>query len=415
MRKQRLRPIVLAGGSGKRLWPLSTKERPKQFIPFFGEYSLFDLTLQRLNKASLFTKPIIVTSENYLGYVKDSITRTGIEPEKIILEPFSKNTFPAISLAVMIALLKNEEENFIVTPSDHYISRNKEFHSSCILTRDNLKNEGLNLLGVKPNNASSEFGYITASSSSNEINKVHDFIEKPDHKKAKEIFNRKDVLWNAGIFIFKGSWFIESSKEIDKQIFDEIDSLRPAKYPSSLHFLPNKSKFSKISDLSFDTAFVEKNKTNYVTILDAGWSDLGSWIALSNLQRDLSNEMTLFPDNSAYYREERPWGYFETLMETDTSKVKLLSVLPNHRLSLQKHQHRSETWYVIRGEAKVTKGNERFSMLSGDSIIIGQNEEHRLENLSNETLEIIEIQTGTYFGEDDIIRIKDSYGRADLH
>ncbi len=124
--------------------------------------------------------------------------------------------------------------------------------------------------------------------------------------------------------------------------------------------------------------------------------------------------MKLFPD-STYYREEKPWGYFETLMETETSKVKLLCVLPNQKLSLQKHKYRSETWYVIRGEAKVTKGQERFSMLSGDSIIIRQNEEHRLENLSNENLEIIEIQTGTYFGEDDIIRIKDSYGRADLH
>ena len=125
MRQQKLRPIVLAGGSGKRLWPLSTKERPKQFISFFGEYSLFDLTLQRLNKASLFKNPIIVTSEEYLSYVEDSITRTGIEPEKIILEPFSKNTFPAISLAVITALLKEKDENFIATPSDQYISKNK--------------------------------------------------------------------------------------------------------------------------------------------------------------------------------------------------------------------------------------------------------------------------------------------------
>mgnify|MGYP001253330717 FL=1 len=414
MRKQKLRPIVLAGGSGKRLWPLSTKERPKQFIPFFGEYSLFDLTLQRLNKASLFKNPIIVTSEEYLSYVEDSITRTGIEPEKIILEPFSKNTFPAISLAVITALLKEKDENFIATPSDQYISKNKEFHKSCVIARNNLNNGGLTLFGVNPDNASSEFGYIAANSLNEDINEVHEFIEKPDNMKAKEMFNRKDVLWNAGIFTFKGSWFVEACKEVDKKIFDEIVGLRPTKYPSSLLFLPNKKKFNKISDLPFDKAFVEKNKTNYVTILDAGWSDLGSWIALSNLQRDLSAEMTLFPD-STHYREERPWGYFETLMETDTSKVKLLCVLPNHRLSLQKHKYRSETWYVIRGEAKVTKGNERFSMLSGDSVIIGQNEEHRLENLSNETLEIIEIQTGTYFGEDDIIRIKDSYGRTDLH
>ncbi len=415
MRKEKLRPIVLAGGSGKRLWPLSTKEKPKQFIPFFGGYSLFDLTLQRLNKANLYKNPIIVTSEDYLDYIEDSITRTGIEPEKIILEPYSKNTFPAISIAVMIAMLKNEEENFIVTPSDHYIYRNKEFHKSCIIARDNLAKEGLTLLGVQPENASSEFGYIKATNLDEKINSVDEFIEKPDIEKAKEIFDQKNILWNAGIFIFRGLWFKKTCMDINTKNFDAISALIPDKYPNSPHFSPDRNKFRKISELQFDKGFVEKIRPNYVTILDAGWSDLGSWMALSNLQKDLTHEMTLFPDSSVYYREERPWGYFETLMETKSSKVKLLSVLPNHKLSLQKHQYRSETWYVVRGEAKVTKGNERFSLLSGDSIIIRQNEEHRLENTSNETLEIIEIQTGTYFGEDDIIRIKDSYGRADLH
>ena len=132
------------------------------------------------------------------------------------------------------------------------------------------------------------------------------------------------------------------------------------------------------------------------------------------MQKDSKADFTLFPENS-FKREERPWGFFEVLMETDSAKVKLISVSAGHKLSLQKHKYRSETWYVVRGEAKVTKDNERFTMTNGDSVIIKQNEEHRLENTSNEPLEIIEIQTGTYFGEDDIIRLKDSYGRADLH
>ena len=391
MSKNKFRPIVLAGGSGKRLWPLSTKEKPKQFIPFFGEYSLFDLTLQRLNKASLFKKPLIVTSESYLEYVEDSITRTGVEPEKVILEPCSKNTFPAISLAVMTSLLKDKDEIFLATPSDHYISRNREFHHSCELAKSHLKNDSLILFGIKPDNASSEYGYIKASKLTNEVNEVDSFIEKPDGKKAKELFTKKDVLWNSGIFIFKGSWLIESCKKEGIKIIDEIDQLTPAKYPNSIYFYPNRRKFKKLTDSSFDKAFLEINKKTFVTIMDGGWSDLGSWIALSELQRDLSSEMTLFPDR-AFSREDRPWGYFENLMETETSKVKLLSVKPNHKLSLQKHKYRSETWYVIRGEAKVTKGNEKFSLLSGDSVIIDQNEEHRLENLTNETLEIIEIQ-----------------------
>ena len=411
MSTEKLRPIVLAGGSGKRLWPLSTEERPKQFIPFFGEYSLFDLTLQRINKASLFKRPIIVTSESHLAYIEDSITRTGVEPEKIILEPSSKNTFPAISLAVMISLLKNSNENFLVTPSDHYISRNKEFHNSCKLIRNQLQYDGLILFGVKPENPSTELGYITVNRKSEEINSVESFIEKPDSKKAKEMFAESNVLWNSGIFTFRGSWFIEACKKIDRKAFDEINDLKPTEYPAPLHFFPDKDKFEKISNLQFDKAFVEKNQTNYVAILDSGWSDLGSWISLRSLQRDLKNEMTLFPEGS-YIREEKPWGYFETLMETEASKVKLLCVYSKQKLSLQKHKHRSETWYVIRGEAKVTKGDERFSLLSGDSVIIRQNEEHRLENLSKEPLEIIEIQTGTYFGEDDIIRLEDVYGRT---
>jgi len=412
--KKKLRPIVLAGGSGKRLWPLSTKEKPKQFISLFGRYSLFDLTLQRLNKGSLFKKPIIVTSEDYLEYVEDSIIRTGVEPEKIILEPFPRNTFPAISLAVMTASLKQKDEDFIVTPSDHYISKNKEFHDSCEIAKKSIEGEGLILFGVRPENASPEFGYITAKSLEEDINRVNNFVEKPDNQKAKKMIAKKNVLWNSGMFIFRGSWFIEASERIDNKLFQEINKVKPDKYPKSLIFSPKKDEFRHITDAPFDKAFVEKNNNNYVAIIDAGWSDLGSWISLSALKRDLKNEMTLFPD-SGQIREERPWGYYEILMETESSKVKLISVSPDQKLSLQKHKYRTETWYVIRGEAKVTKGDERFSMLSGDSVIIRQNEEHRLENLSSDPLEIIEIQTGTYFGEDDIIRIKDSYGRADLH
>tara|TARA_Y100000746_G_scaffold190174_1_gene169918 strand:+ start:694 stop:1938 length:1245 start_codon:yes stop_codon:yes gene_type:complete len=411
---KKLRPIVLAGGTGKRLWPLSTKDKPKQFIPLFGEYSLFDLTLQRLNQDAIFKRPIIVTSRDYLGYVEDSITRTGVEPEKIILEPASKNTFPAISLAVMTALLKNKDERFLITPSDHYISKNKEFHNTCKIARDNFEYEGLILFGVKPENASPEYGYITATYLGESVSKVESFIEKPDSEKAKELITKPNVLWNAGMFSFDGSWFLKSCKKIDKAALKEIEYLKPKEYPESLYIFPDEDKFTKISSSPFDKIFVENNTTNYVIQLKAGWSDLGSWYSLSSLHKNLKNEMTLFPDDS-FSREERPWGFFENLMETRTSKVKLLCVFPDQKLSLQRHKYRSETWYVIEGEAKVTKSNERFTLLSGDSIAIEKNEEHRLENLSDKPLEIIEIQTGTYFGEDDIIRIKDSYGRADIH
>ena len=414
MAKRKLRPIVLAGGSGKRLWPLSTKEKPKQFISLFGDLSLFDLSLQRLNNRSLFKKPIIVTSVDYLEFVEDAIIRTGIEPEKIILEPFSRNTFPAISLAVMISMLKDKEESFLVTPSDHYISKNKEFYAACKLAKENAEKEGLTLFGVKPNRGSTEFGYIKAKNLDKEINEVEKFIEKPNSLVVKKILNKPNVLWNAGVFTFKGSWFLKTCKEINKEIIEDIEAIKPKCYPSSLYFYPSKKKFKELPNYPFDKIFVEKNNINQVIPLNAGWSDLGSWVSLAELQKDPENKFTLFSENSIK-TEIRPWGFFEVLMETDSSKVKLISVSAGKKLSLQKHKYRSETWYVVRGKAKVTKGNERFTMLNGDSVIINKNEEHRLENASKEPLEIIEIQTGTYFGEDDIIRLKDSYGRADLH
>ena len=404
----------MAGGSGKRLWPLSTKERPKQFISFFGEYSLFDLTLQRLNKASLFKNPIIVTSEEYLSYVEDSIIRTGIEPEKIILEPFSKNTFPAISLAVMTALLKNKDENFIATPSDQYISKNKEFHKSCVIARNNLDKNGLILMGIAPQYPSKDYGYISTNLQETKIKSVQDFIEKPDLKESKKLIKDPNVYWNSGIFIFNGSWYISNLNKINSQALEEILEVVKEGITKSNFFYPNSNLFNKLKKLSFDKVFVENNKLSFMVELKAGWSDLGSWSTLGAMQRDPGSAMTLYSEGS-YDKAEKPWGYFETLMETDASKVKLLYVLPGERLSLQKHQHRRETWYVIHGTAKVTKDKERFTMQTGDSVIIEKNQLHRLENSGDIPLQIIEVQTGSYFGEDDIIRLEDSYGRVDIH
>jgi mannose-1-phosphate guanylyltransferase/mannose-6-phosphate isomerase len=411
---KKLRPILLAGGVGSRLWPLSTEDRPKQFIPIFKEFSLFDLTLQRLNKGHLFKKPIIVTSERYLEQVNESLLRTGIEAERIILEPESKNTFPAITMAIILALQKDKSENFIVTPSDHYISINKNFHDCCLLARNNLDKDGLILMGIAPQHPSKDYGYISTNLQNTKIKSVQNFIEKPDLEKSKKLIKNPNVYWNAGIFIFNGSWYISNLNKINSQALREISKVVKEGTTKSNFFYPDINLFNKLRKLSFDKVFVEKNKLSFMVELNAGWSDLGSWSALGALQRDPSSPMTLYSKGS-YDRAEKPWGYFETLMETNTSKVKLLHVLPGERLSLQKHEHRSETWYVIDGVAKVTKDEERFTMETGDSVIIEKNQLHRLENSGDIPLHIIEVQTGSYFGEDDIIRLEDSYGRVDLH
>jgi len=414
MNSKKFRPIILAGGSGKRLWPLSTKQRPKQFISLFGDLSLFDLTLQRINNRDLFTKPIIVTSEEYLSLVEESLSKTGLEVERIILEPESKNTFSALALPVLASIKQNKEERFMVLPSDHYIPLNKSFYETCTNIKNLFKREALTLLGVLPDNPSIEYGYISIKPSNEELKYVKSFIEKPKLDKAKQLLKQPDTLWNSGIFCFDGKWLSSSVKAKEPDMYSLMLELLPDSELSQIYFYPDKEKFSKLKDISFDKAIVESNEHNYVAILDAGWTDLGSWHSLSSLQKKPEHGLTLYAEGD-YPRTEKPWGYFEVLFETEFSKVKILSVDAGQMLSMQMHEHRSETWYITQGIATVTKGDTTFELYAGESVVIDQKEKHRLQNFGNEILEIIEIQSGTYFGEDDIVRFEDMYGRKDFH
>ena len=414
MSSKKFRPIILAGGSGKRLWPLSTKERPKQFIPFFGDFTLFDLTLQRINNRDIFKKPIIVTSEEYLSLVEESLSKTGLDVEKIFLEPEPKNTFSASVLPVMDALKRNEKERYMVMPSDHYIPFNKSFYETCTIIKNQFRKKALILLGVAPDNPSTEYGYISVDTSNEEIKRVKSFIEKPGLEKAKLLIKQPDTLWNAGMFFFDGKWLSDSIQIKKLETYSLMHDLLPTSELSQIYFYPDKNIFSKLPNISFDKAFVESNEQNLVATLEAGWTDLGSWHSLSNLQKEPEHGLTLYSEED-YSRTEKPWGYFEVLLESESSKVKILSVNPGQMLSLQMHEHRSETWYVTQGIATVTKGNTTFNLQPGESVEIDQKERHRVQNSGNEVLEIIEIQTGTYFGEDDIIRFEDIYGRKDFH
>mgnify|MGYP001175707380 FL=1 len=414
MSSKKFRPIILAGGSGKRLWPLSTKKRPKQFISLFGDLSLFDLTLQRINNREIFKKPIIVTSNEYLTYVEESLAKTGVEVSKIFLEPESKNTFPALTIPAFASLKKKLNERFMVFPSDHYIPYNKSFYATCSTIKNQFISEGLTMLGVKPDTPSTEYGYISVKTSNNEVKKVISFIEKPSLKKAQLLLKQPNTLWNSGIFCFEGNWICNSIQDKHIDLYDQILDLLPSSELNQKYFYFDKHKFSELQNISFDKAFVELNADNYIVNLDAGWTDLGSWHSLSNLQKKPEHGLTLYTDGN-FARTNKPWGYFEVLIETENSKVKILSINPNQKLSLQKHEHRSETWYVTQGVATVTKGEEIMELYSGESVVIEKREKHRIENLNDDVLEIIEIQAGTYFGEDDIVRLEDIYGRKDLH
>ena len=414
MSSYKFRPIILAGGSGKRLWPLSTKKRPKQFISLFGDLSLFDLTLQRINNRDLFKKPIIVTSEEYLPLVEDSLSKTGLEVERVILEPESKNTFSALALPVLALMKQKTEERYMVLPSDHYISFNKSFYEACTNIKNLFKKDALTLLGVLPDNPSTEYGYISIKPSNDELKSVKSFIEKPAIDKAKQLVKQPNTFWNSGIFCFEGKWLDESIKTHKPEMYSLLLDLLPAPEDDQIYFYPDKDKFSKLTDISFDKAIVESNPHNYLVTLDAGWTDLGSWHSLSNLQKQPEHGLTLYTDGD-YPRTEKPWGYFEILFETEFSKVKILSVDPGQMLSMQMHEHRSETWYVTQGIATVTKEDLKLELYPGESVVIDKKEKHRVQNFGSEVLEIIEIQTGTYFGEDDIVRFEDMYGRKDFH
>ena len=414
MSSEKFRPVILAGGSGKRLWPLSTKKRPKQFIPLFGDLSLFDLTLQRVNNRDIFKKPIIVTSEEYLKLVEESLSKTGLDVEMVFLEPESKNTFPACVLPVIASTIKQKFEKYMVMPSDHYIPFNKSFYETSSNIQNLFKKDALILLGVKPNSPSTEYGYISTIPASNILKKVKSFIEKPALEKAKLLIKQPDTLWNSGIFCFDGKWLSESIKEKNPDFYSLMLGLLSAEELNQLYFYPDKEKFSQLENISFDKAFVESNIENYVAKLDAGWTDLGSWHSLSNLQKKPEHGLTLY-EEGIYPRTEKPWGYFEILLETEFSKVKILSINSNQMLSLQMHEYRSETWYITQGIATVTLDDKIFELHPGESIVIDKKEKHRVQNFGNEILEIIEIQTGTYFGEDDIVRFEDMYGRKDFH
>tara|TARA_B100000212_G_scaffold209241_1_gene157966 strand:+ start:4218 stop:5462 length:1245 start_codon:yes stop_codon:yes gene_type:complete len=414
MSSKEFRPIILAGGAGKRLWPLSTKERPKQFIPLFRDLTLFDLTLQRINNRDIFKKPIIVTSEEYLSLVEESLSKTGLEVEKIFLEPESKNTFSATVLPVLAALKLNQEERYIVMPSDHYIPFNKSFYKTCTTIKNQYRKKALTLLGVVPDNPSTEYGYISVSPSNDEVKSVKSFIEKPRFEEAKLLIRQPNTLWNSGMFFFEGKWLNESIKTKYPDIYPLLQELVATSEINEIYFYLDKYKFTKLPNTSFDKAFVESNQKTFVATLEAGWTDLGSWHALSNLQKKPEHGLTLYAEGD-YLRTEKPWGYFEVLFETEFSKVKILSVDPDQMLSMQMHQFRAETWHVTQGIATVTKGDTTFNLYPGESVAIDKKEKHRVQNSGREILEIIEIQTGTYFGEDDIVRFEDIYGRKDFH
>jgi len=399
----KIKPVILCGGGGTRLWPESKKNIAKQFIDF-GGWTLLQKTLQRI-KSPLLDYPIISTNLSYLKLVRKYLKKNKIKKYKIILEPFKKNTAAAI---LSSALLQEVifDQPMIFFPADHLIENNNQFNKSINLNKKYLSKDNIFIFGIKPNSPSSEYGYFLTEKISNNINKVVKFIEKPNTSYAKKIIKKKGC-WNSGILLARKDSIINNFiKYQSKTLKLCIDAVHKSKVSNNVYYLEKKS-FKKIRDESFDYAILEKSKNINAIKLNIPWSDLGSWKEIANIFK--KNKSKYYKKTNVFYR---PWGKYTNLYSGKGFLVKELVVNSKSSISLQKHKHRSEYWTVTSGKPKITINKRKFFKNVNETIFIPRGAKHRIENLFKKPVKIMEIQTGPILKETDIVRYKDIYGRA---
>jgi mannose-1-phosphate guanylyltransferase len=463
-------PVILSGGSGTRLWPLSRAHLPKQFINLIGDKSSFQNTILRLPKDT--TSPLIICNKDHRFIAAEQLRQISISPKGILLEPVGRNTAPAIALAALQLIKNNKDPVLLVLPSDHIIQDEDSFHKSIYHAKTLAEERNLVTFGIIPNKAETEYGYIKFDNVKKAKHfKIESFKEKPSQKNAKKFLDAGNFFWNSGMFMFKASTYLEELEKYAPDIFS-ICKKSLLNERKDLDFIRiNNHDFSNCPSLSIDYAIMEHTKKGLVVPLDSDWSDIGSWEALMNVKDkdkngnvikgdvildDVKNTYAFssnrlisatgvsdlivvdtqdallissrkkskniknivntlkekFRTEVEYHRKVyRPWGYYDSIDVGVGFQVKRIMVNPGAKLSLQKHLHRSEHWVIIKGIAKITCGKNTFILEKNQSTYIPQGETHRLENKQTCPLEIIEIQTGSYLGEDDIIRFEDHYDR----
>ena len=399
----KIKPVILCGGAGTRLWSEKKKYTPKQFIDF-GNWTLLGKTLDRV-KSSIFDTPIISTNKKYLNYVKQHLKKHHINKYKIILEPAKRNTAPAILSAALIRDIQNEQPLMIFS-ADHLIENVSTFNKEISKNKKFLTNQNIFIFGIKPTSPSSEYGYLLTKKINSNINKVTKFIEKPKEAKAKKIIKQKGY-WNSGMFFLRKDSIINNFKKYQPIIYKNcLISVQKAKFKENTYYL-NKPSFIKATAKSFDYAILEKTKLINAIKLDIPWSDLGSWKEI----------LKMFNNNKKKYYEKKnffnkPWGSYVNLFKGKDFLIKELLIKPKGILSLQKHHHRAEHWLITQGNPKITLNNKYFIKTPGEHIFIPLNAIHRIENPFKKTVKIIEAQVGSILKETDIVRYKDIYGRV---
>ena len=398
----KIRPVILCGGAGTRLWEDKKHHQPKQFIDF-GGWNLMEKTLERI-KNPIFDHPIISTNNKYLSQVRRSLKNAKIKKFKIVLEPAKKNTAPAILSSALIKDIPLKQ-SLMYFAADHLIEKTSIFNRSIKNNVKNLDDKNIFIFGIKPTNPSSEYGYFLTKKIKN-INKVSKFIEKPNILKAKQVIKKKGY-WNSGMFFLRKDSIINNFKKYQPKTYKScLLSVNKSKYKNNTYYL-NKSAFIKSVEKSFDYAILEKSKNINAIKLDIPWSDLGSWKEISKIFN--KNKSKYFKKKNIFYR---PWGSYTNLFRGKNFLVKELNVKSKGILSLQKHHHRSEHWLITQGKPLITLNKKKLSKSVNQSIYIPKGAIHRIENPFKINVKILEIQKGSILKETDIVRYQDIYGRV---
>tara|TARA_B100001059_G_scaffold185332_1_gene187071 strand:- start:369 stop:1574 length:1206 start_codon:yes stop_codon:yes gene_type:complete len=398
----KIRPVILCGGSGTRLWPNEKNHQAKQFIDF-GNWTLFEKTLERI-KNPIFDSPIISTNKRYLREIKKILKKKKIKKFKIILEPVKKNTAPAILSAVLIKDVPTTQP-LVFLSSDHLIEKNDKFNHSLKTHKKFLNETNIFIFGIKPSTPSSEFGYFLTKKGTKKLNIVSKFIEKPNISQAKKIIKQK-AYWNSGMFFLRKDSIVNNFKKYQNSIYKNcLQAVSKSQCRNNVYIL-NKKSFQKSKAISFDYAILEKTKNINAIKLNIPWSDLGSWREICKVYDKLKNKY--IKQKNIFYR---PWGRYTNLFNGKNFLIKELSIKSKGVLSLQKHFHRAEHWFVTQGAPKITLNNKKKILHPGENIFIPLGAKHRIENPGKKPVKIIEAQVGSILKESDIIRYQDIYGR----
>lgn len=464
-------PVIMAGGSGTRLWPMSRSLFPKQFLSLTGERSMLQSTCDRLEGLEI-SAPMIICGEDHRFTVAEQLrTDPRCQGSQIVLEPCGKNTAPAVALAALTAVSEGDDPILLVLAADHVIEDEAAFQAS-VMQASRLAEVGeLATFGIVPTAPETGYGYIRQGEALEGAFRVAEFVEKPELKLAEKYLSDGSYLWNSGMFMFKASRYLEELRQFRPDILTACELAIGSAKRDSDFLRPDANAFNDCPSESIDYAVMENTTSAVVVPVQCGWSDVGSWSALWDISEKSADGNAVFGDvitedtSNCYLRSDskliaaiglsdvvvvesddaimissrdrvqdvkkvverlkqderseaqlhrkvyRPWGYYDSIDQGKRFQVKRIVVSPGQQLSLQMHHHRAEHWIVVSGTARVTRGEDVFLVGENESTYIPLGTLHRLENPGAIELEMIEVQSGSYLGEDDIVRFEDNYGR----